>query len=293
MFKSIAEDIRSSFDYGNMVVKLIIINVAVFVVTALTQAFVPQFYAEVLPYIALPGDPMLLLYRPWTLITHMFLHSGLWHLIWNMLVFYWFGNIVGDLIGDKRILPSYLFGGLFGALAYLIFYQINPGVGQMALGASAAVLAVVFMAVFTAPDYLMSLILIGEVRIKFIGFFILFIDLIGLKGNDNSGGHAAHLGGFVLGFLFIYLLRKGIDIGEYFYKLIGFFKINRDKTIKKKPNLKVAHRSETFGSPQKTTRKTPSNDTSEVDKILEKIKRSGYDSLTDIEKEILFKASKN
>ena len=125
MFRSIAQDVKSSFDYGNMVVKLIIINVVVFMVTALLNAFFPTFYqSNILPYIALPGDMMTLLYRPWTLITHMFLHSGFWHLAWNMLTFYWFGSIAGDLLGDKKILPVYILGGLIGGIAYILSFNL-------------------------------------------------------------------------------------------------------------------------------------------------------------------------
>ena len=293
MFRSISDDIRDSFDYGNMVVRLIIINVAVYMVTALIEAFVPDFYHNIiLPYLSLPGDPILILYRPWTLITHMFLHSGLWHLIWNMLVFYTFGNIAGDLLGDRKILPIYIIGGLFGASAYILSYQFLPIVGSFALGASAAIMAVVFTSVVTAPDYMINLILFGPVRIKFIGLFVLFFDIIGVKSGDNSGGHMAHLGGTLFGFLFVFLLKEGNDLSKYFYQCIDFFSFKSIRVPKKKSNLKVTYRSPEINRMDKIPGRSKSMQ-SVVDEILEKIKHSGYESLTDTEKEVLYQASKN
>lgn len=292
MFRSIADDVKSSFDYGNMVVKLAIINVAVFMITAIMNAFFPYFYqTSVLPYLAIPGDLNVLLYRPWTLITHMFLHQGIWHLIWNMLTFYWFGNIVGDLLGDRKILPIYIFGGLTGALFYLISFQFLPNIGIMALGASAAALAIVFAAVATSPDYIVHLIIFGPVRIKFIGLFILFFDIIGIQSTVNSGGHIAHLGGTLFGFLFLYLLRSDIDLSSYFYKIIGFFTFNNKKS--KKSTLKVSHRAPSLIQKKQAQNKKTANINHQVDDILDKIKQHGYNSLSDEEKEILFQASKN
>ncbi|MBL0023796.1 MAG: rhomboid family intramembrane serine protease [Saprospiraceae bacterium] len=293
MFKSIAQDISSSFDYGNMVVKLIIINVAVFVLTALTEAFFPVFYmSNILPYIALPGDFMTLIYRPWTLITHMFVHSGLWHLAWNMITLYWFGNIAGDLLGDRRILPVYILGGLMGAVFYIVSFTFLSGIGVMALGASAAVLAVVFTAVSVAPDYVVHLILIGPVRIKYIGLIIFFIDLIGTRSGDNTGGHIAHLGGTLFGIFFVYLLRSGIDISKIFSAdKSKFIKSNRSP-LYTKSKLKIAHKAETIL--KKIHPDTENKPISlKVDEILDKIKSSGYDSLTAEEKEILYQASKS
>jgi len=293
MFRSITEDVKSSFDYGNMVVKLIIINIVVFMVTALLNAFFPVFYqSNILPYLALPGDALTLLFRPWTLITHMFLHNGFWHLAWNMLTFYWFGNIAGDLLGDRKILPVYILGGLTGAIAFLLSFQLLPNIGSYALGASAAVLAIVFTGVATAPDYNISLILLGNVRIKFIGLFILFFDIIGINANSNSGGHIAHLGGTLFGFLFVYLLRKGTDLSAWFNHFIDFISLKRKKKIVKKTNLKVAHRSDLIGTKTADTKSKHQNISTRVDEILDKIKQKGYDSLTDEEKEILYQASK-
>ena len=293
MFRSIVQDIRSSFDYGNMVVKIIIINVAVFVITALTEAFLPSFYqSNILPYIALPGDLMTLLYRPWTVITHMFVHTGIWHLAWNMITLYWFGNIAGDLLGDRRILPVYILGGLVGAIFYILSFNFLSGIGIMALGASAAVMAVVFTAVAIAPDYIVHLILIGPVRIKYIGLFMFFIDLIGTRSDDNSGGHIAHLGGTLFGIFFVYLLRSGIDLSSVFSWKGALQQKRKRPTSISKTKLKVAHRANPISNKPQTG-SSNYDISSRVDQILDKIKSSGYNSLTDEEKEILYKASKN
>lgn len=289
MFKSIIKEIQAAFDYGSMLTKIIIINVGVYVLTALLGAFLPDIYGSyILPYLALPGDLWTLLYRPWTIITHMFLHQGLWHMAMNMLILYWFGNIAGDLLGDRKILPVYFLGGLTGAVFYVLSYQFLPNiVGIYALGASAAVLAIVFTAVFTAPDYLIHLILLGPVKIKYIGLTILFFDIIGTAGSSNTGGHIAHLGGSLFGILFVYLLRNGTDLSSWVYK----YKDKKSKQSKRKSKLKIAHRSEVLQTKKDLNDK--SSTTSEVDMILDKIKRNGYDSLTDEEKEILYRASKN
>lgn len=290
MFRSIGQDIRNSFDYGNMVTKLLIINVAVFVVTALLSAFMPHIYAAyILPYLALPGDFMTLIYRPWTLITHMFVHAGFWHLAGNLIVLYWFGGIVGDLLGDRKILPLYIMGGLSGAFIYVLSYTFFQGMGSFAIGASAATLALTFAAVAIAPDYVVYLILLGPVRIKFIGLFILFMDIIGTQSSSNSGGHLAHLGGTLFGFLFIYWLKQGRDLSEGFNKGIDMISF-RKRSAQRTSHLKVAHKSDKLRNKSQPPQSKPLSTL--VDEILDKIKQKGYDSLTDEEKEVLYQASK-
>jgi membrane associated rhomboid family serine protease len=289
MLGSIAQDIRDTMSHGNMVMKLIIVNFLVFIVTALLEAFLPSTYhSHILPWIALPGDLTVFITRPWTLVTHMFVHGGIWHIAWNMIMLYWFGNITGDLLNDKRVLPIYFFGGLAGGLLYMASYQVLPYVGSMAIGASAAVLSVVFAAVLTAPEYRMHLLLLGEVRIKYIGLAILFLDLIGTSATaDNSGGHIAHLGGSLFGLLFVYLLRKGTDLGSVFYKS------EPRKAATGRARLRVAHKSESILKKQSEANEKTTDISKKVDQILEKIKKEGYDSLSDSEKEILYKASKS
>lgn len=282
MIQSIYQDIRQSFLHGNMIVRIIIINIALYMVLALTQALFPAFFGSIFPYIALSGKIVNWLYKPWTLLTHMFSHTGFFHMAWNMIILYWFGNIVGDLLGDKKILPLFILGGLTGALFYMLSFQFLPTIAPLALGASAAVLAIVFAAVAVAPDYRVYLILLGPVKIKFIGLFILFFDLLGATSNVNAGGHIGHLGGTLFGFLFIYLLRKGIDLSDWPKKT--------SLENKKKRHLKVSYRAEKANpKPTKSPRQT--NEEEVIDKILEKIKQVGFENLTEEEKGRLERAS--
>lgn len=301
MFKSILDDIKYSFDSGNMIVRLIIINVAAFVFMALLKAFTPSgsaFYATLESYLALPGDPIKLLTRPWTLLTHMFIHAGFWHLLWNMLFLYWFGKITGDLLGDKRILPLYLMGGFIGAIAYLISYQIFPSmIGSFALGASAAIMAIVVAAGATAPDYIMRLILIGDVRLKYIVLFVILMDIIGAAGNSNTGGHIAHLGGAAFGFLFVRQLREGIDLveplGNFIARIQKWYNGTGGEKVKKKSPLKVKYKTaKQSGKKGKSSAPRSESFQEKLDAILDKIKENGYESLTAEEKEFLFQASK-
>lgn len=283
MFRSLTEDLKQTFSYGNMITRLIIINAGVFVVTALVSAFLPAFYAtSILPWIALPGKFSDFIIKPWTIISHMFLHQGLWHLIWNMLTLYWFGNIAGDLLGDKKILPAFFLGGLIGSFFFLLGNAFLAHPGSLAMGSSAAVLSIVFAAVTTAPEYRVHLILIGPVRIKFIGLFILFIDIIGTQSASNSGGHLAHLGGALAGFLFVYLLRSGIDLSA----TPSWFRWKKSAKPGNK-KLKIAHK-----APVLSHKGNTESTSMQVDRILEKIKLRGFDSLSAAEKEILNRASK-
>jgi membrane associated rhomboid family serine protease len=284
MLKSVYQDVKEAFISGNMIVRIIIINVALYMVLALTQALFPGFFNAVFPYIALPGNVVELVYKPWTLFTHMFSHTGFFHMAWNMLILYWFGNIVGDLIGDKRIAPLYFLGGLTGAVLYIISFYLLPTVAPRAIGASAAVLSIVFAAVAVAPDYRVHLLLLGPVKIKFIGLFILFFDLLGAASQVNAGGHIGHLGGTLFGFAFVYLLRKGVDLSDW----KSIFPV---KTPPKHRKLRVEYKAPELHRTKIQPKKiTPLEE--EIDRILEKIKQQGYENLTGEEKDTLHKASK-
>ena len=247
-------------------------------------------------FLALPGSVLSLLLKPWTLFTHLLIHADIWHLLWNMLFLYWFGRIVGDMIGDQRILPLYLLGGLVGAFAYLISYQLMPGIGSYALGASAAVMAIVVCAGAIAPEYVMRLILIGDVKLKYIVFFVVLIDIIGVTGTNNTGGHIAHLGGAAFGFFYVRQLREGTDLAipvrNIINKISGWFKGASTSAKQKKTTLNVKYRAEKRKSKTPSSGKDNVSFQAKLDNILDKIKESGYESLTEEEKEFLFQASK-
>lgn len=294
MFASILDDIKNSFRSGNMITRLIIINVAIFVVTALIGAFAPSFYnGTLVHWIAIPGDPVSLLFKPWTILTYMFVHAGLGHIFWNMIILYWFGRIVGDMIGDKHILPIYIIGGLAGAVAYIVSYYFVLGVvGSYMVGASAAIMALVIIAGRINPDKELNLILLGRVRIKFVILAFILIDLIMIGNNDNTGGHIAHIGGMIMGWVYFSQIGQRNDIESringIFYWVAGLFNFDSSK----KSPLKVKFKSDKIKSMSDYRSDSEASMQQQVDRILDKIKRKGYDSLTDIEKETLYQASK-
>jgi len=294
---SIIDDIKHNFRSGHMITRIIIINVAAFMFLALFNAFVPSVYAAFSNWVYIPSDPIKLLTRPWTILTHMFAHVGMWHMAFNMLILYWFGRIVGDLLNDRRVLPLYILGGLAGAVFYFLAANLLPNVaGGNAHGASAAVLCIVAAAAMTSPDYTVRLLFLGDVKIKWIALAVVFVNLLGTQSTVNTGGSWGHLGGLVFGFFYVWKLRQGSDITEPMQDTIAWVASKFDGSPKQKKRkrspLKVTH-----VSPKRTSKKsapiTKATDLQkQVDVILDKIKVKGYDSLTDEEKEILFKASK-
>ena len=290
-----------------MVTRLIMVNAIVFIALVLIKVFSfnwtaqtdSSFYtALVEKYLALSPQWLEALMKPWTFITYMFLHVGAWHMVWNMLVLYWFGRIVGDLIGDRRILPIYIMGGLFGGVVYLFASSLTGWTGgSMLLGASAGVMAIVMAAASTAPDYGMRLLILGDVRLKYIALAVVVMDLLGTT-MGNSGGSFAHLGGALFGFLYVLNLKNGNNLGrpvEIVQEWIEDISSGKSRrSSRPKAKLKVAHRSTLISSKKPDTSPAPkaAKSNTSVDKILDKIKETGIDSLTKEERDILDKASK-
>ena len=313
MLQSIWDDAKRELSRGNMITQLIIINIAVFVIINLVRLFlflgnggaVPELYNTILHFFCMSSDWKFFLPHPWGMFTSMFLHEGFWHLLWNMLFLYWFGRIVGDFIGDQRILPLYLLGGLTGAVVFFISANLLPyGIGgRFALGASAGVMAIVVAAGTISPDYTMRLLLLGDVKLKYIVAVLVFLDLILIPSGGNTGGHFAHLGGAFFGWVFVAQLRNGNDLSEPvnnildkirdFYNRMTTGKSNgrRPKVVYRNPNRKRS--TQRRGNAASDTNNGSSNAHQEkLDAILDKIKDSGYDSLSKEEKEFLFNARK-
>ena len=292
MLNSVIDDIKSTFRSGNMVSQLIIVNIAVFIILNLVRVF--DFNGTIFTLfqdnLALTSDIGKFIYRPWVIITHMFTHVGFWHILWNMLLLFWFGRIVGDLIGDKKILPLYIVSGLFGAIIYILLDQFLPGGSNgaaTAIGASGAVMAFIFTAATLSPDYSMRLLFLGDVRLKYIALGILFLDLITSVGS-NTGGFIVHLAGAVFGVLYIYSLRQGVDLISWFRKPEKNNQPKRKKTDRNK--FQVVHKQTEKKSKVKTEEKV--NKQQELDRILEKITAEGFDKLSESEKNFLSNASK-
>ncbi|NBC07133.1 MAG: rhomboid family intramembrane serine protease [Bacteroidetes bacterium] len=313
MLQSIWDDVRRELDKGNMITRLIIINIAVFVAINLVNLILfianggtpSPLYQKILHFFCMSSDWTFFLTHPWGLFTSMFLHEGFFHILWNMLFLYWFGRIVGDFIGDQRILPLYLLGGVAGGVLFFISANLLPygAGGSFALGASAGVMAIVVAAGTISPDYIMRLLFIGDVKLKYIVAVLVFLDLILIPQGGNTGGHFAHLGGALFGYIFVAQLRSGNDMSRPVNNVLdsirGFFERlfsgqgprKRPKVVYRNPSKKRSRRS-TKGSAASDSPSKDSVNQEKVDAILDKIKQSGYDSLTAEEKEFLFNASK-
>ncbi len=303
LFKSIWDDIRHTFRIGNMVTRLVIVNFGIFILVNIVYLFLliakgaenaPDALQEGLHWLCMPASVRDLVFQLWSPFTHMFLHENFWHVLNNIIFLYLFGVIVGDLVGDRRVLPIYLLGGLVGGFTFMVSANVLPYIGAYALGASGAVMALGGAAMVMAPDYRVRLFLLGDVKVKYIVLVLLLFDLIGVANKYNSGGHLAHLGGFAMGCFFVYRLRDGHDLAEPVNRLLdyvsGWF-TGSGGPVKRKPQKAHA------GGPFTATRggRAPQDAPSyqqQLDAILDKIKAGGYESLSAEEKEFLYNASK-
>lgn len=298
MVQSIIDDVKREFAQGNIITRLVIINGIVFIAINLVHLFISlsnageisPLYRDILHFFCVSSDFMHNLTHPWVFVTSIFLHEGFWHLLWNMLFLYWFGKIVADLIGDSKIFPLYLLGGLVGCLVFWASAQIMPYGGVrpiFALGASAGVMAIVMAAGMIAPEYNMRLLLIGDVKLKYVVAVLILLDLFGIGGNTNTGGHFAHLGGVFMGWFFVRQLQQGNDWSEgingFTEKINQFFR-DEPKSSRRKRDTKLVVK---HSYKQKTEELSDYEVQEQVDRILDKIKEVGYPNLTQAEKDFL------
>ncbi|MDR3268288.1 MAG: rhomboid family intramembrane serine protease [Tannerella sp.] len=287
--------IRQLFSRGDMSAKFIYVNVGVFLVIRLTMVILTLFRVKGVyfpGYLQMPSSPMLLLYRPWTVFTYMFLHVDFLHLLFNMLWLYWFGRIFLLFFNARQLGGVYISGGIAGAALFLAAYNLFPyflhetGAGFL-MGASASVMAIVFAVSFYQKNYEINLLLIGRIKLIYLAVATLLIDLLSIT-STNAGGHIAHLGGALFGILFASRLRMGKDMTVSVNRWIDKI-VNLKKRRKRNKHMKVAYkRPET--DMEYNARKRDEMQT--LDAILEKLKRSGYNSLSANEKKILFDAGK-
>ena len=317
MFQSIWQDLQQQFRFGNRVTQLIIVNVIVFVVfgfLGLISRGVDggAVAGAVEHFFAFSSDWFHNLTHPWSIVTYAFLHAGLGHIFWNMILFYWFGRIVGDLIGDKYIVPLYFLGAIAGGLVYWLTAAagLYDG-GAYIVGASASVMAFIVAAAIYAPDYVFRLILIGEVRLKYVALAILLIDIFAFGTDGNTGGHFAHIGGMAMGYLFVTQLSAGRDLGAPINRAIDWtthlFERLTTRPRRPAPRTRVAPRertSVTTGVSRRAGSRTAADRRADgplrddghqdrLDEILDKIKASGIKSLTAEEREFLSQQSRN
>lgn len=281
--------------------KLIVVNVAVFVLFFLfrTLAFLFNLPSDfLLEWFVFPKEPAEFLFKPWTIITYAFLHSGIWHILSNMLILYYAGTYFLNYFSAKKMLNFYFLGAIFGALLYMLSYNVFPafaGTGKSyLLGASAAVMSVLVGIATHIPHMRVRLLLIGSVKLWWIAAFLVLLDVIQIPVS-NPGGHLAHLGGAAFGYVYAKQLGKGNDIASGFEKLVDWFSslFSSKPSVKKSP-LKTVHRKKTERySAYSSSYRKKNDDQERIDAILDKISKSGYDSLSKQEKDYLFNAGKD
>lgn len=284
---------KEQFRKGTNLLKLIYINVAVFIVMAVLQIISvlsnnPAISSSVVEFLAVPASFSNLILKPWTVVTYMFLHESFWHVLFNMLWLYWFGRIFSDYFDQKKLVSVYIMGGLAGAVLYILSFNIFPAFSEIihvsiALGASASVMAIVIATAVYIPDYTVHLFLLGRVKIKYIAIGIFLLTSV-FDFSVNTGGKIAHIGGAILGYIYAIRYKQGKDTGKWINRLLDTIAT----WFKPKEKMKV-----TYKKPQTDVEynKMKADHQERINKILEKISKGGYDSLTKEEKEILFKES--
>jgi membrane associated rhomboid family serine protease len=296
--------VKQFFAQKSALSNLILVNILVFLFINLVNLFLFLFsldqafiqangVSRLVFWLSLPADLSALILKPWTLITYMFVQEGLFHLAFNMMVLYVGGQIFINYLSSRMLVTTYILGGLSGALLYIISFNLFPTFSAnvshaIALGSSASVLAIFAASATQAPELKMQLFLFGRIKLKYIAIVLIILDVLNIQ-NGNAGGHIAHLGGALYGFLFINFLKKGTNIGSAFENL-NFGSLF---TWFKKPKQKFKN---VYSNPRPSTDedflRKKAEEQASIDEILEKIKKSGYESLSAKEKAQLFDASK-
>ena len=294
-------EIKEKFKVGNIAIQFIYINTGLFIVTRLLELTLYLFgydFSIIHITTSLPANLTTLALRPWSMLTYMFMHAGLLHLFFNMLLLYWFGQFFLSYYSAKHLRGLYFLGGIVGGAVFLLAYALFPALKPMAqsanlVGASAAVLAIVIAIATHIPNQSVRLFLIGSIKLKYLAIFVILTDLLMII-NNNPGGHIAHLGGALAGFCFTKSIQKGIDPTKWINILLDTPLFIRDfirKKRKTKQKMKVAYKN-TSEFNTHSSKDSNKKRTEEIDTILDKIKESGYNNLTGEEKQKLFDAGK-
>jgi membrane associated rhomboid family serine protease len=285
--------LKRSFLQGGILSKLIYINAGVFLLIRLWGVCLMLFNlndSSLLSYLQLPSSPVLLLYKPWTVISYMFVHFDFLHILFNMLWLYWFGRIFLQFFNPRQLGGLYVLGGIAGGILFMAAYNVFPYFRSIAadsalMGASASVMAIVFAVSFYRKDYAITLLLIGRIKLIYLALGTFVIDLLAIT-SSNAGGHIAHIGGALLGVWFASQIKEGKDLTAPLNRLI-------DRVVnlgKRKPRMRVTYNRRSETRYEYNARKNAAN--AEIDAILDKLKRSGYAGLSAEEKRKLFDASK-
>lgn len=307
MYGNFWENLRNAFRHdNNSLYKLLAINILVFMVVLVARVMLTitgfgDIYAAGISHLMMPASLSKLATQPWAIFSYMFLHEGIFHILFNMLFLFWFGQLVHQFLGSRKLANLYILGGVAGALFYVLIYNLAPYFrgsvdSSLMLGASAGVFAVVVGAATLSPNTTFFLILLGPVKIKYIAIFYVVLSFANSAG-ANAGGELAHLGGALLGYLYIIELRRGVDWGVPVQKVGIFF----ENLLSKRQKVNVSYRKPKSSGGYKPFSKTAdtkpavkSSDASqeEIDVILDKIAEKGYEALSKEEKRKLFEFSK-
>jgi membrane associated rhomboid family serine protease len=287
------DEIKLTFRNGSNLTRLIYINIVVFILLSIIAGIGfllnnQEISEKALDLFSVPASFNALLLRPWTLITYMFTHKDIWHILFNMLWLYWFGRIFLEYLDERKLVAVYLLGGISGALVYILSFNIFPAftgvvADSVAIGASASVMAIVIAIAAYVPDYTIQLFLFGRIKIKYMALAIFILTSI-MDFSVNSGGKLAHIGGAFFGYFYIINLRHGHDIGKGFNRIIDFFAT----IFKPRKKLKVTYKKV---ATEYDYNKIRVEHQKRINNILDKISKGGYESLTKEEKEALFKES--
>ena len=288
---AIIDEIKNSFKTGSTLTRLIYFNLAVYLAIQLAIIILHLFNASeyeyyILANLGVPWDTNILMAKPWTAFTYMFVHKDFFHILFNMLWLYWFGKIFLSYLSERQLLAVYIMGGLTGSFLYVISYNLLPGLhnqmtAQIAIGASASIMAIVISIAVLVPDYKIYVVFLGAVKIIYVALTVFVLSSL-IDFSVNTGGKIAHIGGALFGYIFILRYKKGKDLTIYFSRFIDFFA----KIVKPEKKMKVSYKKPVDDF---EFNKRKAEERKEIDHILDKISKNGYDSLSKEEKEKLFK----
>ncbi|WP_291913507.1 rhomboid family intramembrane serine protease [Chitinophaga sp. CB10] len=285
---SFQSDIRYWLRQGNTVNHLLFWNIIVFLALNILRLvdIISQsgIFNWVYDQVALHASPSVFITKPWGIISYMFAHVGVLHILFNMLNLFWFGNIFREMLGNQRVLPVYLLGGIAGGLIYMgCYFLFVQNVDAVMIGASASVMCLLVAAATQVPNYEIGLMFIGSIKLKWLALALVVIGIITMF-DGNFGGVMSHLGGAALGFVYIKLLQNGTDLARPLIWLFSPGQRTRVQPAAKKFKPKK--------SPLKVVKKAEENPQSRLDQLLDKINEKGYNSLSAEEKAWLEKMSK-
>ncbi len=272
---------------------LLIVNVGIWIMVAFANLFLWLYKSPgtnlLVKWLSVPADWTELIRKPWTVVTYMFLHERFWHLFFNVWMLWFGGMIFTRFLSQKQLALTYGLGGLVGALFFVLAYNLFPvfetaKYTAVAMGASASVLAILVAAATYKPDYGLNLLLFGQLKFKWLAIAFVVIDLLSISA-ENPGGHIAHLGGALFGFVYGFVLRKSLG------------QPTGSKRQQRKPKMEYTPYEEIHDEPQvprsdEEYNRQKAEKERDVDAILDKIAKDGYSSLTAEEKEFLFKNSR-